>query len=67
MTDILVANHGSIFVLTALTQPARDWVEEHIFRGNAEVQRWGNSGFVVEPRYVEAIIDGATSEGLEVA
>lgn len=64
MTDILVANHGSIFILTALTEAAREWFEEHI---PDDAQRWGVSGIVVEPRYVEAIVNGAVNDGLEVA
>lgn len=67
MTDILVANHGSIFILTALTEAGRAWFDEYILVPGNEVQTWGAGGIVVEPRYVEAIIDGAVNDGLEVA
>lgn len=65
-TDFHVTNHGSICVLTALTDGARDWVNEHL---PEDRQTWGTDGTVVEPRYLPAILDGLGEHGfvLEVA
>lgn len=62
MADIRFENHGSIWLMTAQTDAGRDWVSENI---PEDAQTWGSS-IVVEPRYVEAIAEGAVNDGLEV-
>jgi hypothetical protein len=63
MTDLSVANHGSIFILTPHTDAGRDWVDEHIPLGSPG---WGKDGIVVEHRYIGDIVAGAQSDGLSV-
>jgi hypothetical protein len=63
MSDFLVANHGSIFTLTPLTEPASVWIDEHIGDG---AQCWG-AGIVVEHRYIGDIVEGIVNDGLEVS
>jgi hypothetical protein len=65
MCDIQVTNHGSIFVLTGKTSEGKSWIEDHLIAGNDEIQMWCG-GVVVEPRYVEAIIDGACNDGIAI-
>ena len=55
--------HGSICLLNAHTQEARDWVEAHL---PADRQRWGERGTVIEPRYVADIVNGIQADGLTV-
>jgi hypothetical protein len=63
MADISIRNHGSILVLFGVTPEGLDWLESHL---DPEAQRWGNAGFVVEPRFVGPITDGAAEAGLEL-
>lgn len=63
MVDLQVQNHGSIFILQAISNEGKQWVAEHI---PADAQTWGVDGIVVEHRYIEAIVAGAINDGLEV-
>lgn len=60
MPDFLLADHGSVLVLNANTEPAKEWVREHL---PADAQRWGR-GTVIEPRYWPPIEEGIAAEGL---
>jgi hypothetical protein len=62
MTDFTFANHGSITILTPISEAAQAWVDEHI---PEDAMRWGG-GIVIEPRYAEAILRGITEDGLFV-
>jgi len=62
-TDFLVVNHGSLVMLTPLTQAAKDWCEEHL----PEDRQYFGRGVVVEPRYIGDIVDGIVNDGLVVA
>lgn len=64
MSDITLADHGSLCILTPRTDAARDWFAEHV--GDDDTQFWGADGYVVEPRYVEAILDGAEDAGFTI-
>lgn len=63
MADFSIQDHGSICILTALTEAAQQWVAENI---PEDAQRWGVNGVVVEPRYLSDIVAGAINDGLEV-
>jgi hypothetical protein len=62
MSDIVLNDHGSIVVMTGVTPEGAAWLEEHL---DPDAMRWGG-GYVVEPRYVGAITDGAANDGLEM-
>lgn len=62
MSDISLSNHGSIVILTGVTPEGSVWLEENL---DPDAMRWGG-GYVVEPRYVGAITDGAANDGLEM-
>jgi hypothetical protein len=62
--DIRVTNHLSLVILTGETDDGMSWLNDHL---PLDAMRWGGCGFVVEPRYVGAILDGAHDDGLEVA
>ena len=61
--DIRVEDHGTICLLVALTNGAMTWLTDNT---PDDVMKVGESRFVVEPRYVRAIVEGAIEEGLEV-
>lgn len=60
--DIEVRNHGSIFLLLPTSDEGRAWLKEHL---PEDTQMWCSAA-VVEPRYVDSILDGAVEDGLEV-
>ena len=61
--DLRVTNKaGSIVLLHALTDAGRAWIDEHI---PDDAMRFGG-GIVVEPRYIDAIANGAMADGLTV-
>jgi hypothetical protein len=61
--DILVENHGSIFLLRPITSVGHAWLQENII--GEDTLTFGNA-VVCEPRYVSAIVFGARGEGLLV-
>jgi len=60
--DFIFANHGSVTVLTPLTDEGWEWTAAHL---PEDAQRWGG-GIVIEPRYASAILDGIAGDGLTV-
>ena len=60
--DFLCENHGSVFLLRPLSQPAQSWIEENL---PSDAQWFGN-GVVVEHRYIWAILEGIQNDGLAV-
>lgn len=62
--DLTVQDHGSICLLVPKSDEGRTWIEEHI---PEDAMRWGGDAVVVEPRYMQDIIDGAEGDGLLVA
>lgn len=63
MTDFRFANHGSIAILTPLTEVADEWVAEHL---PDDAMRWAG-GVAIEPRYVEPILEGLQGDGLAIS
>ena len=59
-SDFTVANHGSIFMLYAKSEAAREWVAEHL---PSDAQTFGG-GIAIEPRYVMDILLGIVNDGL---
>ena len=62
--DFLFFDHGSLVTLTAATDTAKQWADEHL---DPDRQIWGQFGSVIEPRYVDDIINGIQADGLTVA
>lgn len=61
MPDVSVENHGSIMLVQPHTPGADTWLRE-----NTDGQ-WYSGALVVEPRYIDTLIDGMESNGLTVA
>jgi hypothetical protein len=61
MADYKVENHGSVFIITAQDDLA--WKNLLDGVSSEEVQHWGFRGIVVEPRYVEGLVDQLQEEG----
>ena len=62
--DFTIRDEGSILLLTPHTEPARNWIDEHIARDNG-YQPWFPT-IVIERRYVEAILVGIREAGFEI-
>jgi hypothetical protein len=64
MTDICIENAGSIVLVRPMTPTGKAWVEE-----NVEAEDWQHFGGAIaaEPRTVQAVVDGARGDGLEVS
>ena len=62
-SDFSVSNlHGSICILTPLSDAASEWLDENL---DPDHQTWGR-GVVVEPRYLEDLVAGIAGDGLTI-
>jgi hypothetical protein len=61
--DILVENHGSIWLLRPTSSVGQEWLEENVI--GQETQLFGNA-VACEPRYVADIVFGARGQGLVI-
>jgi hypothetical protein len=55
-----IQNGGSVFIVRAHSDECEEWMTENV--GNDETQTFGG-GIVVEPRYVQGVIEGLESNG----
>ncbi len=62
--DFEIRDEGSIILLRPLTDAARIWVDENIGRDNGYQPTYPT--VVVEPRYIQPILDGLQAEGYTV-
>jgi hypothetical protein len=62
MPDVLVENHGSLYLMWPQTDSAQEWIDEHI----PEDAQWFGSALVIEPRYVEDVAHGMMEDGLRL-
>jgi hypothetical protein len=63
--DFLLEKYSSIYLLRPLTENARAWVEDHVGSDNGFQPYW--PAVVIEHRYVGAILEGISSDGLAVS
>lgn len=64
MKDFQINNHGSIIILVPQSQAAEKWVEDKIGSGNGYQPYWPS--VIIEPRYIDDIIEGIQLDGLVV-
>jgi hypothetical protein len=62
-SDILIENHGSLFLLRPISSIGHDWLDANI---QPDALKF-DGGVVCEPRYVSDIVLGARTDGLGVA
>jgi hypothetical protein len=60
--DFAVSNHGSIFLLRPITQPAVDWIERHIGADNGFQPYYPTA--IIEPRFMDDVLVGIRKLGL---
>ncbi len=61
--DIAFEDHGSLVLIRGLSKVGQTWLDNNV--GDDETQHFGGA-IVAEPRYVEAIAQGAADAGLAV-
>jgi hypothetical protein len=61
--DLKLTNHGSIFLLTPVSEAGHNWIDEHIPN---DATRWGRADVVVEHRYAADLINAAVEDSLNV-
>jgi hypothetical protein len=62
-SDVVVENHGSIFLFQPLTASAEAWISVHV---SDDAMRYAGA-LVVEPRYAHDLAAGMLADGLRVA
>jgi hypothetical protein len=62
--DILIANHGSVVILKPVSNQGALWLESNIGQDSGYQPMWPS--VLVESRYVQAVLEGAISDGLVV-
>lgn len=62
MADFVLGGGGSLYILTPVSIPAKDWCKDHL---PEDATRWG-MGYAVEHRYIGDIIEGIRDAGMEV-
>jgi hypothetical protein len=62
--DLVFENHGSLFLIRPVSDSGKQWLDENV--GDENTLTFGGA-IVCEPRYVEAIAQGAVEAGLAVA
>lgn len=63
MTDATIRHCGSIVLIKLETEAARDWVRDNV----PDDAPYLAASLAVEPRYVDALIDGMQGAGLVIA
>jgi len=63
--DFVFIRHGSISLLHPVSTAAEEWVGDNIPL-EGDTQFWGNA-IVIEPRYVDGILNGISGDGLVVS
>jgi hypothetical protein len=64
-TDIVIEDHGSIFLLRPTSRSGREWIEQNIGEQNGFQPCW--STVVVGPRHIADIVNGMQAEDLGVS
>lgn len=62
--DVLVDDHGTVFMFTPITRLAHEWVVEHLA---LDGWQWLGASFAVDHRFARPLADGMAADGLRVA
>jgi len=61
--DFIAQNEGSLVLLRPMNHAAKQWLIDNVGTPADEVQ-WFGGALVVEPRYLNDLVDGARADGL---
>ena len=62
--DVLVEDHGNVFMVTPMTPAARAWVKKNV---QLEGWQWMGASFAADQHYIENLMFGMQEAGLNVA
>jgi hypothetical protein len=57
-----IEDHGSLVLVRPLTDDVEEWLHEN----TADDAQWFGGALVVEPRYLEPLVEGMFSEGFAI-
>ena len=60
--DVVITNHGSVFLFGLMTERAKNWVRDHV----SDDALWFGPSLAVDRRYALDIANGMIDAGLEV-
>lgn len=63
VVDVEVSGSGTMYLVTPLTDAAKQWVEENV---PLESWQWLGRSFGVEHRYIGNLVEGMLGDGLNV-
>jgi hypothetical protein len=63
--DFTIRDEGSLVLLTPRTESAREWIDTHIGPDNGYQPYYPT--VVIEPRYLQPVLEGIAEAGLEAA
>ena len=61
--DFQIVNHGTLYLLYPNTRRARQWVKDNLPQDHVKYA----DASVVEPRYIDDILDGIRADDLDFA
>lgn len=63
LSDFVVSDHGTIFLLQPLSPAASQWVEDQF---QLESWHWHGNSIAIEHRFIRDIVEGIRSDNLSV-
>jgi hypothetical protein len=61
-----IEDHGSIVLVRPLTLDCQAWLQANTAEEGEDMAQWFGGALVVEPRYVEALVEGMVAEGFAI-
>jgi hypothetical protein len=65
MADITFQDHGSVLLMRGSSDAGKAWIADNVAQNAGYTLMWAGH-VVVEPRFVDQIIEGAYADGLAV-
>lgn len=59
-SEVRIEQHGSLALVTPVSQAAQEWLVANVHQDSL----WYGGSLVVEPRYLDGLIDGLVEAGL---
>jgi hypothetical protein len=59
-TDFIINDQRTVFSVRPVSDHAREWLDEHV----DDDALWFGNSLVVEHRFIEALVDGFSNDGL---
>lgn len=68
VVDVIVIDHGSIWLFTPVTSAARQWFTDNLTdSGRFDDHQWFGGALAVEARFVQELIEAIQIDGLKIS